>query len=36
MKSLLVKLENDTESDETERNEDGFMLNHLVKWSGCI
>ena len=36
MKSLLVKLENDTKSDEIEMNKDGFMLNHLVKWSGCI
>lgn len=36
MKSLLVKLENDTRSDEIERKEDGFLLNHLVKWLGCI
>lgn len=36
MKSLLVKLENDTEGDEIERDEDGFVQNHLVKRSGCI
>lgn len=36
MKSLLVKLENDTGSDEVERKEDGFLLNHLVKQPGCV
>lgn len=36
MKSLLVKLENDTGNDEVERKEDGFLLNHLVKRPGCV